>query len=149
MNRTTIVDVTDATGNVIEPAWLARAQSVHRELRQRLPSDYVAKMHRVFAGGGRMCVAVQRDAVVGVGVYRMYENTFDGRMMYVDDLITTESARSAGVGKALMEHLQGLAREASCLSFTLDSGTQRVRAHKFYLREGMTITGFHFEKPVS
>jgi hypothetical protein len=40
--------------------------------------------------------------------------------------------------------MQDLARAAGCLRFTLDSGVQRSQAHKFYFREGMTVTSFHF-----
>lgn len=144
-----IVDVDDAAGSVLEPGWLAKAETVHRQLRPQLPSDYEGKMRRVFAGGGRLCVAECDGAVVGVAVYRIHENTFDGVHMYVDDLVTDETRRSEGVGEALLEHLQALARAAGCRTFTLDSGTQRQRAHRFYFRHGMTIVGFHFSKPVA
>ena len=143
-----IVDINDAVGNVIAPDWLLAAETVHRQLRPQLPREYAAKMHRVFAGDGRMCVAVRDNAVVGVAVYRIHENTVDDVQMYVDDLVTDETRRSQGVGNALMAHLQHLAREAGCKKFTLDSGTQRQQAHKFYFREGMVVTAFHFVKPL-
>jgi GNAT superfamily N-acetyltransferase len=143
-----IVSVTDAAGKIVEPQWLKRAEAVHRQLRTALPQDYEGKMRRVFAGGARMCVAAEGDAVRGVAVYRITENTFEGLHLYVDDLVTDESRRSAGVGRALMEHMQGLARAAGCEAYTLDSGTQRQQAHKFYFREGMVVTSFHFRKPL-
>jgi hypothetical protein len=143
-----IVPITDASGNIAEPVWLARAESVHRQLRTALPADYQGKMKRVFAGGARMCVATEGDAVRGVAVYRISENTFEGLHLYVDDLVTDERQRSKGVGRALMEHLQKLARAAGCEAYTLDSGTQRQQAHKFYFREGMVVTSFHFRKPL-
>jgi GNAT superfamily N-acetyltransferase len=141
-----IFNVNHASGAVAAPELLMRAESIHRQLRPQLPSDYSEKMRSVFAGGGRMCVALVGDDVAGVAVYRVYENTFDGLHMYVDDLVTDERMRSAGVGKALLDHLQGLAREARCVNFTLDSGTQRQQAHRFYFREGMLISSFHFKK---
>jgi GNAT superfamily N-acetyltransferase len=140
--------ITDAAGAVIAADWLAKAETVHRQLRTHLPPDYAATMRRVFAGGGRMCVAARDGAVVGVAVHRIHENTFDGLHMYVDDLVTDDARRSTGVGKALLDHLQDLARRAGCGKFTLDSGTQRTQAHKFYFREGMTVLGFHFAKPL-
>jgi GNAT superfamily N-acetyltransferase len=81
-------------------------------------------------------------------VYRIYENTVHGLKMYVDDLVTDEGRRSTGVGHALMEHLQDIARKAGCTTYTLDSGTHRQQAHKFYFREGMVITAFNFNKPL-
>jgi ribosomal protein S18 acetylase RimI-like enzyme len=96
-----------------------------------------------------MCVATEGDAVRGVAVYRISENTFEGLHLYVDDLVTDEKLRSRGIGHALMEHLQSLAQAARCEATTLDSGTQRTQAHKFYFREGMTITSFHFTQVLS
>jgi GNAT superfamily N-acetyltransferase len=143
-----IVHITDDAGGVVEPVWLKRAEGVHRQLRAALPPDYEGKMRRVFAGGARMCIATDGDAVLGVAVYRISENTFEGLHLYVDDLVTDERQRSRGVGRALMEHLQGLARAADCEAYTLDSGTQRTQAHKFYFREEMVVTSFHFRKPL-
>jgi GNAT superfamily N-acetyltransferase len=144
-----IIDIADAEGRLVEPEWLARAESVHRELRPHLPEDYAAKMRRVFAGGARMSVAVRDGAVVGVAVHRIHENTFDGVQMYCDDLVASAASRSQGVGAALMRHMETLARAAGCAKLNLDSGTQRQQAHKFYFREGMVVTSFHFAKPVA
>ena len=146
---TRVVDINDSAGTIVEPDWLAKSESVHRQLRPQLPASYREKMQRVFAGGARMCVAERGGSVVGVAVYRIHENTFDGVQMYVDDLVTDETKRSQGVGKALLDHLQAIARRARCEAFTLDSGTQRQQAHKFYFREGMVVTSFHFAKPLA
>ena len=143
-----VVEITDQSGAVVAPEWLAKAEAIHRQLRTALPADYAGKMKRVFAGGARMCVATEGDAVRGVAVYRVVENTFEGLHLYVDDLVTDERQRSKGVGRALMSHLEKLARAARCESTTLDSGTQRQQAHKFYFREGMVVTSFHFRKPL-
>jgi len=143
-----IVHITDGAGRVVEHGWLKRAEGVHRQLRTALPADYEGKMKRVFAGGARMCVATEGGAVRGVAVYRISENTFEGLHLYVDDLVTDEKLRSKGVGRALLEHLQGLAQAADCEACTLDSGTQRVQAHKFYFREGLVVSSFHFRKPL-
>jgi len=141
-----IVEVTDEKGAVAAPDWLKKAEPVHRQLRTALPPEYEAKMKRVFAGGARMCVAVEGAEVRGVAVYRTYENTSAGRQLYVDDLVTDEKRRSSGVGRALLGYLEQKAREAGFDNLSLDSGTQRAQAHKFYFREGMVVTSFHFGK---
>jgi len=69
--------------------------------------------------------------------------------MYCDDLVTDEARRSTGVGHALMEHMRALCAKRGADAFTLDSGVQRDQAHKFYYREGMTITSFHFTQVLS
>jgi ribosomal protein S18 acetylase RimI-like enzyme len=76
----------------------------------------------------------------------MHENTYDGLLLYVDDLVTDDAQRSRGIGKILLDHLQRIAHASGCRTFQLDSGTQRQQAHKFYFREGMVVTSFHFRK---
>jgi GNAT superfamily N-acetyltransferase len=141
-----IVEVTDEKGAIRDLDWFRKAEGVHRQLRTALPPEYEAKMKRVFAGGARMCVAVEAAEVRGVAVYRTYENTFYGKQLYVDDLVTDEKRRSSGVGRMLLGHLEQKARAAGFDSLALDSGTQRLQAHKFYFREGMAVTSFHFMK---
>lgn len=141
-----IHSVTDGNGALAAPEWLMRAEGVHRQLRERLPPDYAATMRRVFAGGGRMCVAARGERVLGVAVYRIHENTVHGPHLYMDDLVTDADARSTGVGAALLRHCERVARAAGCAVVTLDSGTPRHRAHRFYLREGFDIVSFSFRK---
>jgi hypothetical protein len=141
-----IIRITDDTRRVVAPEWLARAEPVHRQLRPGLPPDYVDRMQRIFASGGEMCVAVDGEAVVGVAVFRSYENTHAGKRFYVDDLVTDEARRSGGVGHALLAFLERLARSRGGDSIDLDSGTHRARAHRFYFREGYVIPSFVFRK---
>ena len=141
-----VIEITDARGAIATDPWLERAEAVHRQLRTALPADYRAKMQRVFAGGGRMVVAAEADAVRGLAVWRVHENTAIGVHLYVDDLVTDAGQRSRGVGHVLMQWLEQRARELSCVALVLDSGTQRTRAHRFYFREGMDEVCFNFTK---
>jgi GNAT superfamily N-acetyltransferase len=140
-----IIEINSQDGRILDPDWLQRAESTHRQLRPHL-QDYSSTMSRVFADGGRMLVAISGDVILGVAVYRIYENTASGIHMYVDDLVTSEDKRSRGVGKALLDHLQMLAKQRECQVLTLDSATHRFGAHKFYFREGFPIVAFHFAK---
>ena len=141
-----IRSVTSPTGEVEEIGLLQSAERVHRQLRTKLPDDYVAKMHLVFAGGGRMCVALRGDKVIGLAVYRLIEETLGGRQIFVDDLVTDEAQRSTGVGTGILAFLEQEARRMGCWTVTLDSGVQRANAHKFYFREGYRIVSYHFAK---
>lgn len=144
-----MIEITDVSGGIVRAMWLERAEAVHRELRSALPADYRTKMQRVFEGGGRMVVAAEGNAVAGLAVWRVYENTAIGVHLYVDDLVTSEARRSLGVGHALVQWLEQRARELSCVALVLDSGTQRTRAHRFYFREGMAVVCFNFSKDLS
>jgi GNAT superfamily N-acetyltransferase len=144
-----IVAVTDDEGRVVEPEWLARAARVHRQLRPQLPDDYESALRRILASGAGMAVAVERDAVAGVAVFRWHDNTAEGRKFYIDDLVTDEARRGHGVGRAMLRYLEGEARRLGCQAMVLDSGTQRTRAHKFYFREDFFITSFNFKKQLT
>ncbi len=143
-----ILELTSDDGILLLPGHLANAEAVHRQLRPQLPENYLEKMTRVFANGGRMCVVEHEEKILGIAVYRLLDNTAFDRQLYVDDLITDEGMRSKGVGRALLVFLQEKARKEKCGSIALDSGTQRQRAHQFYFREGFIIPSFHFGKAV-
>jgi GNAT superfamily N-acetyltransferase len=145
----TLVDVTDASGAVAAPGWLARAEALHRDLRPQLPPDYAGAMARVFASGGRLALATRGDAVLGLAVWRVLENTMFGRFLYVDDLVTDSALRSRGVGKALLSRCEAVAVELGCREFVLDSGVQRASAHRFYFREGLVVRAFNFGKSLA
>ena len=127
---------------------LRSAERVHRQLRPHL-KDYATRMKEVLAGGAEMAVVLVDGDVAGITVFRVLEKTHSGRDLYCDDLVTDETKRSTGVGHALMEYMEAICRSRSCDTFSLDSGAQRQQAHKFYFREGMTITSFHFDKKIS
>jgi GNAT superfamily N-acetyltransferase len=143
-----IIEITDTGGGVVQPQWLARAESVHRQLRPQLPAGYPAALAPVFANGGRMVVAAAGEQVLGVSIWRHLRKTY-ADTVYVDDLVTDEARRSSGVGRALLAWIERRARELGCTSLSLDSGTQRQQAHKFYFREGMVVPSFHFYKPLA
>lgn len=144
-----IIEITDDRGAWRAAEWLPKTLVIHRQLRPQLPTDvagYQQKLDRVIAGDGRLCIAVRGEAVQGVAVWRVFENTHDGIKLYVDDLVTDETQRSTGVGRGLIAHLEAKARALGCDVYALDSGTQRHRAHRFYFREGFTITSYSFRK---
>jgi len=141
-----LIDVVGDGGRVVEEDWLRRAEPVHRQLRDRLPADYRRRLGEVFAAGARMTLAVDGDAVRGVAVWRVVENTYEGRRLYVDDLVTDSAVRSQGVGRHLLASIEARARKLDCDVLALDSGTHRTAAHRFYFREGMVISAFCFGK---
>jgi GNAT superfamily N-acetyltransferase len=143
-----IVEIVSDGGQIVGTEWLARSERVHRQLRPHLPSDYKGRMVCVLKDA-RMALAVEGEVVFGLAVYRWHENTFDGLKFYIDDLVTDETRRSKGVGHALIEHLESVARSMGASGLVLDSGTQRTQAHKFYFREGFVVPAFNFKKSFS
>lgn len=118
---------------------------VYLQLRPHLIEDqFVEAAHRMHATGFQMAMRTHEDRVMAVAGFRIIENFHTGRILYVDDFVTDEKARSAGHGQALLRWLMEYAKDHRCMAFELDSGTHRHGAHKFYLREGMQIADFHF-----
>ena len=141
-----VVAVTDDQGALVAPEWLVRAEAVHRQLRPQLPANYALRLSQVFANGARMALVVDDNAVVCVTLWRLIENTYEGRRLYVDDLVCDKERRSQGGGKMLLNWLEAKAKSLDCDALTLDSGVQRDQAHRFYFREGMHIPAFCFRK---
>ncbi|MBT2385949.1 GNAT family N-acetyltransferase [Streptomyces sp. ISL-11] len=121
---------------------------VLRELRPHLTEELFREVYEEGYGQGlRFTAAYGDDGVcAGVAGWRVVANTGTLRMLYVDDLVTTAAARSTGVGRRLLAHLEQHARATGCRIFSLDSATHRTDAHRFYQRERMAIAAFHFRK---
>ncbi|PHQ51405.1 GNAT family N-acetyltransferase [Streptomyces cinnamoneus] len=124
---------------------------VLRELRPHLTEDVFRDVYAEGHGQGlRFTAAYDDDGVCrGAAGWRLVVNTSTLRSVYVDDLVTAAAARSTGVGRELLGHLEQRARDLGCHWFTLDSATHRTDAHRFYLRERMSITAFHFMKDLT
>ncbi|MYW68095.1 GNAT family N-acetyltransferase [Streptomyces sp. SID8379] len=133
-----------------DPRLASEVLPVLRELRPKLTEESFASVYAEGHGQGlRFSAAYDEDGrCAGVAGWRVVVNTSQTRKLYVDDLVTSGAARSGGVGRALLAYLEQRARELGCLQLELDSGTQRTDAHRFYLRERMAITAFHFSKPL-
>jgi GNAT superfamily N-acetyltransferase len=121
--------------------------AVMRQLRPHVAeADYGPTVRRMMDAEGYR-LAASHDAagtVRAVAGYRFMELLYCGRILYVDDLVTDEAARSGGHGRALLDWLKAEARARGCAELHLDSGAHRHRAHRFYFREGMHILGYHF-----
>ena len=119
------------------------------ELRPHLTPEW---FERIYAEGHpqglRFTAVYDGDRCVAVAGWRIQATTVDGRKLYVDDLVTSGDRRSEGFGRALLSSLFERAGKEGCRAFDLDSRVDRVDAHRFYEREGMRITAYHFERTV-
>ncbi len=138
-----VVAVSNEKGEVTDAQLLAAAETVHRQLRTHMPADYVARMREVLRGGAEMAVVVEGGEVRGVTVFRILEKTHSGRDLYCDDLVTDETRRSTGVGHALMQYMERIARERECDTFSLESGVQGQRARRVYFPDSLSLTSIH------
>jgi GNAT superfamily N-acetyltransferase len=119
---------------------------VMKQLRTHLSEqEYMEQVKRQRENGGYKVAAFFDEGVVRcVAGYRISECLSWGKFLYVDDLVSDQNTRSRNYGKQMMDWLLAEARNSGCKEFHLDSGVQRHGAHRFYLRERMDITCFHF-----
>ena len=128
---------------------ILRCFPVMRQLRPHLvEAEFVARVRLQEHEGFRLALLEEDGAVRAVAGFRILENLSAGRVLYVDDLVTDESRRSAGFGRRFLEWLRERARAEGCDKLDLDSGVQRKDAHRFYLANGMSIFAYHFRMGV-
>lgn len=124
---------------------VARAFPVMAQLRPHLAeADFVARVRRMQAGGFHLALLADEGVVRAVAGYRYHDKLFSGKNLYVDDLVTDTARRSRGYGRALLDWLLAEARAHGCTQLELDSGVQRFDAHRFYFRERMHVSAYHF-----
>ena len=122
---------------------------VLNELRTELSLEaFKQRYAQGYPDGYRVAALFDDGACRAVGGYRVMTNFIHGRLLYIDDLVTSAAHRSKGYGKALNDYLIEAARRDGCELVTLDSHTNRTGAHRFYFREGYVITSFHFGRPL-
>lgn len=118
---------------------------VMHQLRTHVKEDeYVGRVKRQAACGYMLAALEDEGQVRCVAGYRISECLSWGKFLYVDDLVSDQNDRSKNYGKQMMDWLIAEAKKNGCQEFHLDSGVQRHGAHRFYLRERMDITCFHF-----
>ena len=126
---------------------ISSTYAVMRQLRTHLNEDEcLEKVKRMRRSGYTLAAATEDGMVRCVAGFRISEVLAYGKFLYVDDLVTTGDTRSAGHGERVLDWLAGVAREEGCGSLQLDSGVQRHEAHRFYFRQEMKISGYHFSK---
>jgi GNAT superfamily N-acetyltransferase len=120
---------------------------VVRVLRDHVPLDELRRRFAAGAPEGYRLVGLRDEtgwkAAAGFHVFTNFNN---GKILYVDDLVSVADFRSRGFGRLLHDHLKEIARAEGCATIELDSGVQRHDAHRFYLRERYAISSHHFSQ---
>lgn len=139
-NRAEItVQLLSATGP--KGAVYALLRQLRPDYSQNAMSEQINKQQ---SQGYQLAYVERHGEVVAVAGFYIGEKLAWGKHLYVDDLVTSDQHRSAGMGKRLLDWLKQYAISQHCQQLHLDSGVQRFTAHKFYLREGFKIASHHF-----
>jgi GNAT superfamily N-acetyltransferase len=115
------------------------------QLRSHLEvSSFIPRVRQQMQRGYQLAYLQNDVQVCTVTGFCISENLAWGRFMYVDDLVTDLEMRSQNYGHQILDWLVNYARQQDCQQLHLDSGLQRLDAHRFYQREDMQISGYHF-----
>lgn len=118
---------------------------VMAELRPHLVEDeFVVTVRRLMAEQRYRLVYLADNGVQAVAGIRIGEWLPLGTYMEIEDLVTTEAARSRGYGGWLFDWLAAYASEQGCRHLKLVSAVRRSDAHRFYERKGMEHTAKYF-----
>jgi GNAT superfamily N-acetyltransferase len=137
--------------------WLAESDD---DIRRCFPALKVLRPHLDEAGflpqvrrqqqAGYCLLGVGQGegAAVAAAGFRLLEFLAWGRVLYIDDFITLPEARGRGHGGRLLDWMIAKAAALGCAEVHLDSGYQRLDAHRLYLNKGFILACHHFSRKV-
>ena len=92
-------------------------------------------------------VAKEDDTVLGSAFIFYLPNPAHGTSYaYLEGLVVDEAKRGHGIGTALFEECQKIAKQKGAYKILFTSGMDRQDAHKFYEKLGFKKWGFEFRK---
>ena len=117
------------------------------ELRPHLLAVNFITMVTEMISEGYQLAFIEEDgkAVAAIG-YRYLQYLYNGKHIYIDDLSTLPAARGKGYAGKLLDFVEAEARLKGYKAVTLDSGYQRLDAHRLYLNKGFALSSHHFSK---
>ena len=123
------------------------AFAVMQQLRPHLANadDMLERVQRMQQNAGYRMLAIWNNTdVIAIAGYRLQESLIYGPFLYVDDLITLDTARGQRCGARLLQALQNIGTDAGCTRLVLDTGLANSLAQRFYFRQGLLSTALHF-----
>ncbi|MRX71948.1 GNAT family N-acetyltransferase [Bacillus lacus] len=125
-----------------------QAWDIMKQLRTNLTRDeYLQLFEEMKKEGYRLFAFLAEGKTAAVAGAAVRTNFYDGKHLFVFDLVTDVNMRSRGYGEALLEYLHNMAEELDCRTVALTSGLQRKEAHRFYEQKmGYNITSYSFKK---
>jgi GNAT superfamily N-acetyltransferase len=109
------------------------------------------RLRRILERGDEM-ILIAEDAEEGGGPVGMLSLHVFPVLAYAEDLamimalVVTERSRGTGVGRALIERAEAIARERRASRLMVTTHVRRADAHAFYERLGFDLTGRRYVK---
>ena len=88
--------------------------------------------------------------VVGLATTHIFPSIHDnGPVAWLTTLVVLEDARGAGIGSALVKHVEHWATLNGAKRLSVTSGKQRKASHEFYEKRDYENTGLRFTKKLA
>jgi len=116
-----------------EEEWKS-AFPVMKQLRTQLDLDtYLALVSEsVQKKGYRMIALCNQKEIVALCGYMPMITLYNGKFIWICELITDSRHRSKGHGKVLLDYVHQWSTDNDYPIVSLSSGLQRINAHRFY-----------------
>jgi GNAT superfamily N-acetyltransferase len=107
---------------------------VMKQLRTHLDEvNYLQLVQEAIQKEGYKLVALyDNEKIVAVTGFMPMITLYNGRFIWVCDLVTDSDSRSKGYGEVLLSYVQSWSKENGYDLVSLSSGLQRGDAHRFY-----------------
>lgn len=110
-----------------------KAFPVMKQLRTDLTEKtYLDLLHEMRKEGYQLFALSIHNQMVSLAGICLRTNFYNRRHVYIYDLVTDSSHRSYGYGERLLSYIQNWALENGAKYVALESGLQRIDAHRFY-----------------
>lgn len=126
----------DATEKILEltttEQW-KEAFPIMNQLRTDLEETvYLELLSEMKADGYRLFALFAEDNIVALVGLSLRVNFYSKRHVFIYDLVTDAAKRSLGYGDKLLNYIHHWAKENGAEYVALESGIQRIDAHRFY-----------------
>lgn len=113
-----------------------------------IENNFVATVQEMMSEGYQLAFVEEGDKAVACVGFRYLQYLYNGKHIYVDDLVTLAAYRGKGYAAKLLDYVDIKAKEKGYNAVTLDSGYLRTDAHRLYLNKGFTLVAHHFSKNI-
>ncbi|WP_043933820.1 GNAT family N-acetyltransferase [Bacillus sp. EB01] len=106
---------------------------VLNQLRTDLTEEsYLELLEEMQRDGYRLFALYNNNRIVSVAGLSWRVNFYNKRHIFIYDLVTDIEYRSFGYGEKLLLYIHSWAKEQGAEYVALESGLQRINAHRFY-----------------
>ena len=97
----------------------------------------------------RILIAENENGALGLLALHVFPAlAYDGNVALIMALVVTAQARGLGVGRALIDRADAVARSLDATRLLVTTHVRRADAHAFYERLGFEFTGRRYVRPL-